>query len=174
MKITQEQFESTVIQYQRLIITICLSFTHNYFDAEDLAQDTFLSAYKNLDRFDGANFKAWLTTIAANKCRDYLKSPARKTIDLTEEDAQCIEDKNDSPAQLAERNASDQKIRMLCDRLKEPYKTVACGYFCDSVKLSEMAENTGQNLKTLQTQLYRAKKILKTLWEEEQYEQSVQ
>lgn len=168
MMITQEKFASCISQYQRLIITVCLTFTHNYFDAEDLAQETFLSAYKSLNGFDGKNMKAWLTTIAANKCRDYLKSPARKTVCLTNEDAECIVDTGSSVAESAEEKASSQKIIRLCDRLKEPYKTVASGYFCEGRKLSDMAMDTGQNLKTLQTRLYRSKKILKALWEEEQ------
>ena len=41
--IEKEQFERFIKQYERLIITICLSFTQNYFDAEDLAQQTFLA-----------------------------------------------------------------------------------------------------------------------------------
>ena len=168
MMITQEEFASCINQYQRLIITVCLTFTHNYFDAEDLAQETFLSAYKNLNGFDGKNMKAWLTTIAANKCRDYLKSPARKTVSLTDEDTECLVDTGTSVDQSIEKKASSQKIIRLCGRLKDPYKTVASGYFCEGRKLSDMATDTGQNLKTLQTQLYRSKKILKALWEEEQ------
>ena len=69
--IEKDLFASLVKQYERLIITICLSFTKNYFDAEDLTQQTFLSAYQNYESFDGNNIKAWLTTIVANKCRDY-------------------------------------------------------------------------------------------------------
>lgn len=41
MVIEKEQFADYIKQYERLIITICLSFTKNYFDAEDLAQQTF-------------------------------------------------------------------------------------------------------------------------------------
>lgn len=166
MVITKEQFAGCITEYQRLIITICLSFTHNYFDAEDLAQETFLSAYKSIDRFDGVNLKAWLTTIAANKCRDYLKSSARKTTSLTDEEIACLEDTQLSPAENVEKKASSEMILSLCGKLKEPYKTVATGYFCEDRKLSDMAQDTGQSLKTLQTQLYRSKKILRVLWKE--------
>ena len=60
-------------QYQNLIYSICYRLTGDYFEAEDLAQDTFLSAYKNLSSFDGKNERAWLCRIATNKCIDYLK-----------------------------------------------------------------------------------------------------
>jgi RNA polymerase sigma-70 factor, ECF subfamily len=165
--IQQEQFLAFVNQYQRLIFTICLSFTKNSFDAEDLAQETFLSAYRSLDAFDGKNPKAWLAAIAANKCRDCLKSPARKAETLTEEEWCLVENGGGTPEdELIDKDAATA-VRALCDRLKEPYRTTATKYFCDGVKLSELSQDTGQNLKTLETQLYRAKKLLKVLWKEE-------
>lgn len=167
MTITQEQFEQSVLQYQRLVMSVCLSFTHNYFDAEDLAQETFLSAYRHLDRFDGNNFKAWLTTIAANKCRDYLRSPARTDLGLSDEDADNIRSGADPPELRAEKSSADERVKKVCTSLAEPYRTVAVAYFCSGEKLSELAGRTGQNLKTLQTQLYRSKKMLRRLWEEE-------
>jgi RNA polymerase sigma-70 factor, ECF subfamily len=167
MVIQEEQFTKYIKQYERLIITICLSFTKNYFDAEDLAQQTFLSAYKNYGKFDGVNFKAWLTTIATNKCKDYLKSPKREIDSLSDKDYEYLEDKTDSPEETLVEKYSLEKVHNMCSKLKDPYKTIAVSYFCENVKLSNLAEETGQSLKTLQTQLYRAKKLLKVLWKED-------
>jgi RNA polymerase sigma-70 factor (ECF subfamily) len=166
MIIQKEQFANYIKQYERLIITICLSFTKNYFDAEDLAQQTFLSAYMNYGKFDGVNFKAWLTTIATNKCKDFLKSPARAIDSLSDEDYESLKDKGDSPEDTLLKKHSRKEIYSLCEKLKEPYKTVAVNYFCEDIKLSDMAKDTGQSLKTLQTHLYRSKKLLKVLWKE--------
>lgn len=168
MIIQKEQFEKYIRQYERLVITVCFSFTKNYFDAEDMAQQTFLTAYKNLDRFDGKNFRAWITKIAANKCRDYIKSPHRKVENLSCEDYELLDDRSgNSPEEVMLNNYMNQRIYNLCSQLKEPYKTVAVNYFCRDVKLSDMAKNTGENLKTLQTRLYRSKKLLAVLWREE-------
>lgn len=167
MIIQKEEFASYIKQYERLIITICLSFTKNYFDAEDLAQQTFLSAYVNYNKFQGENFKSWLTTIAVNKCKDFLKSPARNIYTISEEEYENIKDKGDSPEDILIKKHSKEKIFSLCERLKDPYKSLSINYFCKDIKLSDMAKDTGQSLKTLQTQLYRAKKLLKVLWKEE-------
>ena len=52
--ITEKQYlEYLIKQYQNLIYSICLKSVGNPFDAEDLTQEVFLSAYKNLSRFDG-------------------------------------------------------------------------------------------------------------------------
>lgn len=165
--IQKNQFERYVKQYGGLVITICFSFTRNYFDAEDIAQQTFLTAYKKLNRFDGKNFKAWITKIAVNKCKDHIRSSSRKAEKLTCEDYIYIEDLKNSPEENMLANYSIRKIYELCNKLNEPYKTVAVNYFCRDIKLSDMARNTGENLKTLQTRLYRSKKLLKILWEEE-------
>ena len=167
MIIDNDKFANYIKQYERLIITICLSFTKNYFDAEDLAQQTFLTAYEKKKTFDGENFKAWITTIAANKCRDFIKSSARNVISLTGEEYERLEDTKDSPEKIVIKKYTEDSINNLCKQLKEPYRTVAINYYCKNIKLSDLAKDTGQSIKTLQTQLYRSKKLLKCLWEEE-------
>lgn len=167
MIIDNGKFEDYIKQYERLVITLCLSFTKNYFDAEDIAQQTFITAYEKAHLFNGENFKAWITTIAANKCRDYLKSPIRNNLSLSEEQYQCIEEQNALPEKIFMENYSREKVYNLCGKLKEPYKSVALNYFCNNVKLSELAAETGESIKTLQTRLYRSKTLLKALWKEE-------
>ncbi|WP_251862123.1 sigma-70 family RNA polymerase sigma factor [Clostridium sp. Marseille-Q2269] len=165
--IEKEQFANCIKQYERLIITICLSFTKNYFDAEDLAQQTFLAAYENYEKFDGGNFKAWITTIAANKCKDYFKSKIRTNISLWDKKYENIKDHGDSPEETIVKKNAMERIYAVCNKLKEPYKTVAISYFCKDIKLSHLAKKTGKNIKTLETQLYRSKKLLRDLWKEE-------
>lgn len=73
-KIDSKQYLTQMIgQYQNLIFSICVKMTNDYFIAEDLTQETFLSAFQKLSSFDGNNEKAWLCRIATNKCIDYQK-----------------------------------------------------------------------------------------------------
>ena len=71
---TDGAFEQLVTDYQRLIYTICRQMVKDPDTAEDLVQETFLSAYTNIDRCDPAFYKQWLVRVAANKCKDHLKS----------------------------------------------------------------------------------------------------
>ena len=66
----------------------------NPFDAEDLTQDVFLSAYKNLSRFDGTYEKAWLSKIAIRKCLDHLKAAGRRTIPTEDTYFEQLRDKS--------------------------------------------------------------------------------
>ena len=76
----EEYLEYLIDQYQNLIYSICLKSVGNPFDAEDLTQEVFLSAYKSLAHFDGLYEKAWLSKIAVRKCLDFLKAAGRRSI----------------------------------------------------------------------------------------------
>ncbi|MCX4321186.1 MAG: RNA polymerase sigma factor, partial [Lachnospiraceae bacterium] len=76
----EERLSRMVDTYQNLVFSVCYKVVGDYFAAEDLAQETFLSAFKNLDTFEGANEKAWLCRIATNKGIDYLRSSGRRAV----------------------------------------------------------------------------------------------
>lgn len=71
--------------YQNLVFSICYKITGNYFDAEDMTQETFLSAYRHFSQFDGANEKAWICRIATNKCIDLKRKSSHNQIPMEEE-----------------------------------------------------------------------------------------
>ena len=159
--------ESAMEQYGRLILTICSNMTGDRHEAEDLAQDTFVSAWRNLDSFDGANMKAWLVTIASNKCRDYLKSAARRSAPTPQEVFEFVADGSQLPENAVLDRDMELRLRACCERLKEPYQSIAVLHFCEHKTPQEIAMETGKNLKTAQTQIYRAKALLRTMWKEE-------
>ncbi len=164
--ISQEEYLAYLIQqYQNLIYSICLKSIGNPFDAEDLTQEVFLSAYKNLSRFDGTYEKAWLSKIAVRKCLDYLKASGRRTVPTEDIYFAQIADKNISPEDAVLLKDSGNQIRKLCMQLKSPYREVASAHFCDDLSVTEIAKQKGKNPRTIQTQLYRAKAMLKKMLE---------
>ncbi len=162
-----QKFEAYVNQYGRLVLSICYSMTGDYFAAEDLAQETLLSAYKGMDRFDGGNPKGWLCTIAANKCRDYLKSAARRTAPVDDEALSAAAGSEPSGEDRYIARETEERLRLLCGRLKEPYRDAALSYFCEGIPPDTLAKQTGENPNTLRTRVYRAREMLKKLWKEE-------
>ena len=127
--ITEKQYlEYLIKQYQNLIYSICLKSVGNPFDAEDLTQEVFLSAYKNLSRFDGTYEKAWLSKIAVRKCLDYLKAAGRRSIPTEDTYFSQIPDRQSSPEDEYMKTASNTHVEALCMQLKSPYKEVASFY----------------------------------------------
>ena len=64
---SESLFAQIVSQYTKLIFSVCYRLVDDYHEAENLTQETFLTAYKAIDNFVGDNYKSWLVTIAANK-----------------------------------------------------------------------------------------------------------
>ncbi len=125
----------------------------------------FISAYKNLSRFDGTYEKAWLSKIAVRKCLDYLKAAGRRTVPTEDTYFSQIPDKNSSPEETYLLEDSNSQVRLLCQQLRSPYKEVATAHFCEELSVTEIAQRENKNTKTIQTQLYRAKAMLKKMLE---------
>ena len=161
------QLEYWIDRYQNLIFSICFQLTKDYFDAQDLTQETFLSAYKNLAGFDGVNERAWLCRIASRKCLDYLKHSGRKQIPTDDQFLITCSPPEPAPEREVMEAALRQELYDCCLKLKEPYRQVALDYFYYETDAAEMAAKTGKNLKTIQTQIYRAKAMLRKLYRKE-------
>ena len=156
--------------YQNLVFSICYKMTADYFAAEDLAQDTFLSAYEHLKNFDGTNPKAWICRIATNKCLDYMSASGRRSIPT--EDVYLDNDMRAAPTSDTPENVyMDKEIKemllMYCQRLKPPYNEVAKAYYYDEMDVKEIAASRGQKIKTIQTQIYRARSMLRKIYRKE-------
>jgi len=161
-KIHNEQyFEYLIDTYKDLVYSICYKIVRDYFEAEDLGQETFISIYKNLHTFDRQNEKAWICRIATNKCLDYLKRAERRIIP-TDNDYFTIQKAGE---QSPEENILEIEIKKQlyeqCSKLKPPYRDIALDYFYYEMPATEIASKTGKKLKTVQTQIYRAKAMLK-------------
>jgi RNA polymerase sigma-70 factor (ECF subfamily) len=70
----QQSFEELIKRYQNFVFTIALRYIRNREDAEEVAQDVFVKAYRSLADFRGnARFSTWLYTIAMNTTRTFLR-----------------------------------------------------------------------------------------------------
>lgn len=160
-------FRELLDKYQNLVYSICLKATQNPFDAEDLTQETYIAVYKSLSTFDRGYEKAWICRIASNKCLDFLKSAKRRVQPAEEEVFLKLEDTKGSPEDTYLKKESREYVLSLCGQLKEPYKTVAIEHFYREKPASQIAGERGKNTKTIQTQIYRAKAMLKKAVKEE-------
>ena len=132
-ELTNEEFTGLMQQYQKLIYTVCLQFVHEPHTAEDLTQDTFLSAFSAIDRCEPQYYKQWLVRVAANKCKDHLKSAwVRKA-----------------------------ELETLVRGLREPYGKIAVLYFLEHRETAEIAKLVGRPPATVNSQLWRAKLLLR-------------
>lgn len=140
---SKETLIRLINQYQNLVFSICLKLTKDYFVAEDLTQETFLSAYKHLDQYSLEAEKAWLCRIASNKCIDYLRAAARRDV-LTEEDAihSLEQPAREEPMQQVLNSEILEELHFCCNALSPPYREVAIAHFMDGKTAKEIAQES--------------------------------
>jgi RNA polymerase sigma factor (sigma-70 family) len=147
-----------------------LRHVHNEADALELAMETFVRAYFNIEKFrPTAKFGTWLYHIALNLCRDHLRSRAyRDSLQTASFDAPTQEGGDPSlllamergPDQKTERleelNALEKAISELPEDLKNPFILTAL----EDRQQAETAELLGISLKAVEMRVYRARKLL--------------
>src|SRR5439155_17870756 len=75
----QEAFAALVTRYQRMVHSLTFRMTGSLADGEDLAQETFIQAFRRIASFRGeAKFSSWLYRIAVNTCLNWKKSQTRR------------------------------------------------------------------------------------------------
>lgn len=157
----KENFIRLVNQHKDLIFSVCLKLTGDYFTSEDIAQETFIAAYQHLDEFDGNNEKAWLCRIASNKCIDYLRKAERKHTFTDAEEISETSDTENDPQKMYIGKAVVEDVKSACEKLPMPYGDVAHRFFIQGCTAKQIADQKGMNVKTIQTQIYRAREMLK-------------
>ena len=159
---SKENFIRLLQQYQNLVFSVCLKLTGDYFTAEDLTQETFLSAYRHMHEFDGQAEKAWLCRIASNKCVDYLRSAARRMVPVAEEELpEMAGVTQEEPLDRVLNQELLAELNAACEALKPPYREVALAHFEEGKTAGEIAVEKKIGLNTVKTRLYRAREMLK-------------
>lgn len=162
---TNEAFSDIVKKYERLIYTICYQFSHNAHTAEDLTQETFISAYQHIETCPLEALKPWLCKIATNKSKDYLKSAYNRRVNAIEEtsmpeNVKLLVQTTRQPEDITIENETLCHISKYIKALKEPYKKVSVMYFLEEKSVEDISIRLDRPKKTVHTQLYRAKGML--------------
>lgn len=128
-------------------------------EVEDILQETFLKAYKNLDQFEGkSNMYTWLYSIARNQCIDEFRKrkfeSKRSSVPVEEFELKsnlyAPEDQNEETRLLKEAIA----------KLPELLRSIVVMKSIDGLSYPEISEVTGINEQTLKNRMFRARKQL--------------
>ena len=157
---TNETFSGLVEQYERLVYTVCFQLVRDAAAAEDLTQESFLSAYLHRTSIPEGYERQWLCRVAANKAKDYLQSAYQRHTLLPGEEG--IPPGQAPPAEeTALRRAAEAELRDLILHMREPYQPVCRLCLLEERTPEEAALALGRPVKTVHTQLLRGKKLLR-------------
>ncbi len=152
----QKRFETLVKAYSSDLYRFAYWLCSNHSIADDLVQETFLRAWKALDKLeDEKKAKSWLITILR---RENARRFERKRFELVDIEEVVVEDKISlSPEQSLEQQQLHQAILALDVDYREPLILQTIGGF----KTSEIAKTLNLNLNTVNTRLFRAREQLR-------------
>ncbi|MCC6259451.1 MAG: sigma-70 family RNA polymerase sigma factor [Anaerolineales bacterium] len=150
-------YSELVTRYQTSVFNVCYRILHNYFDAEDLAQETFIRALDRLHTFDlEREFSPWVRRIAANLCLNHLE--AQKPSAALDEDRD--EDKTQSPAEQVEVKERSEQIRAALASLPPHYRIVIELRHYQELSYAEIAAELNIPLSDVKSHLFRARQLL--------------
>src|SRR5215467_15027382 len=103
-------FDVLVLKYQHKVVKLVMRYVRNPAEAEDIAQDAFIKAYRALPQFRGDSaFYTWLYRIAVNTAKNYLATQGRRAPTSTEADAEEAETFSDAD-QLRDINTPESML----------------------------------------------------------------
>lgn len=159
----QDAFGDLVMRYERDVFNLTYRMLNNRGEAEDAAQEAFLRAYANLDRYDQQrSFKTWLLSIASNHCIDRIRRRRLTWLSLEEplppHPALTSDAPNPEDATLDhERSAEMQK---LLDELSPDYRVAVVLRYWYDYSYAEIAEMLGTTESAIKSRLFRARQAL--------------
>lgn len=163
-----ESFNALVRLYESRVYNLSYRMLGDAESAADAAQDTFLSAFRNLRSFRGGSLRSWLLRIATNTCYDALRARKRRptvSIEASDDEDESsplqIADPSETPDAVALRRELAGAIQRGLALLPEDQRAVVILSDIEGLSYEEIAVVTGANLGTVKSRISRGRSRLR-------------
>ena len=167
------RFHDLIRPYERSVYVMALSFVHDEADAEDIAQEAFLKAFRNLASFRGeAKFGTWLISITLNEARSRIRKKKLLKMEPLEDAADdsshvspaLLRDWKEIPSEALERSELRSVLQRAVAGLPPKYKEIFLLRDVEELSIAEAAEVLQITVASVKVRLHRARIALqKTL-----------
>lgn len=156
-KKSHKAFDELYKLYSPIIFGICLRYTKDRQEAEDLLQDCFIKILEKITEYEfKGSFEGWIRRLTVNNAINYIKS--KRKFDFDNVDDVMHENLNVNNSVIEELSA--EEILKLVKRLPVGYRTVFNLYVVEGYKHAEIAKMLNINEVTCRTQLKKAREAL--------------
>jgi len=170
---SDEAFTKLVEEHQTHVYNLCYRMLGEPEAAEDAAQESFLRAYKNLQRYDrNRPFATWLLSIAAHYCIDRLRRRKLSMFSLDEENDDGVTFEIADPAspnpeaESVKREERDRLHFLLKDLDATDRAAIILRYWNDYSEI-EISESLNLTVSAVKSRLHRARRALAGMWQED-------
>jgi RNA polymerase sigma-70 factor (ECF subfamily) len=162
-------FHKLIRPYERRVYAMALSFLRNEADAEDVAQEAFLKAFRNLGSFRGeAKFGTWLVSITLNEARSRIRHRDAIKMESLDEPQEgqdqtspaLLRDRKEIPSEALERKEVRLLLQQAVTGLPLIYREVFQLRDIEQLSVNEAAEALGITIASVKVRLHRARMML--------------
>lgn len=160
-------FAFLIERYKVMVYSLAFKMLKNKEEAEEVSQDTFVKAFKNLKKFKGASkFSTWLYKIAYRSCLDRLKKIKENyKVDTIDEVTINRIGETETILEGINRKERSQIIQQCLLKLPEEDRSLLWMFYFEEFSLKEIIEITGLSQVNLKVKLHRARKRLLSIVE---------
>lgn len=157
-------FSQLVLRHQRYVFSLAMKFTKSREDAEEIAQDCFVKAYRSLAGFQRASkFTTWLYGIVYHTSMTFLR---KKRLDISSMDDEAtflqVEDTaSDLKANQVEQKSKSEYLEKAIAMLLPDDAVIITLFYQGEQSLEEIAKATGYEANTVKVKLHRARQRLR-------------
>jgi RNA polymerase sigma-70 factor (ECF subfamily) len=164
-----EVYHELIRPYERSVYVMALSYMKNEADAEDVAQEGFVRAFRNLSRFRAeSKFSTWLISITINEARTRLRRQALVRMEPLDQlpdgdkgtSPALLRDCREIPSEAVEREKVRNLIQRVVEQLPDIYQQVFLLHDVEELTISETAEALNISIPTVKVRLHRARMML--------------
>lgn len=155
-------FSEIVDRYKDRVYSLATKLINTQSDAQDLAQEVFIKVFKELHKFEyRSSFSTWIYKVTYNTCMDYNRKNKKwfKLLNFDHETENSVSIIN--VEEKAIENQTQDYLKKQVFGLNEKYRTVIILYHFEGLSYEKISEILNVPLKTVETRLYRGRKILK-------------
>ena len=161
-------FDLLVRKYQHRIVGLIGRYVSDWSECQDVAQDTFIRAYRAIGSFRGdAQFYTWLHRIAVNTAKNHLVAHNRRppTDDIDAADAEQYDvgtrlRDGDTPEHELLRQEMEQTVMRAVEALPEELRTAITLREMDGLSYEEIAQKMGCPIGTVRSRIFRAREAI--------------
>ncbi len=167
----QAEFETLVARTQRQAYNMAYRMTGNRDDAEDLAQEAYLRAYRSFDKYNRAlPFENWFFRILSNLFVDGLRrKPKQAALSLDQPLSESSEsdyvleipDSENDPQEMMMHTVMDERIQCALAKLPKDFRTAVLLCDVDALSYEEIAKVMGTSIGTVRSRIHRGRKMLR-------------
>ena len=157
-----DAFNRLVSIHQDAVYGFTISLTRQHAVADDVTQETFISAFRSISRMRGDNVRAWLLRIARNKAYDYFRRQKRRRESSVDEDTAVFRERlasdNPSPADVAMNSELRDALEHCVGTLSDEHREVIVLVDVQGQSYDNASEVCGVNIGTVKSRLNRARR----------------